>query len=553
MTATRDFYLIELQGRRAGDFDFPATYGIMSRSICSLGLTTDILASEALFRLGDREYTSKSSDSIGIQAYRGFAREFLSVERRLPLDPHSETGVQASWGDLDLINGGGFWDEKVYEYAVDGRSVRILRGAQSFDAGRGIWTDPAYATMIELFRGTALGWLLSEDTLLVGIRDRSYYLDQPYQHDFYAGSGGYEGVDDLKGKPKPITRGKALNVTPVLIDPTNLIYQYNNGPGTITALYERGVQGFTYEGDTTDLYAGSTSAGKYRTDNSRGLFQLGASPAGEITADVTGEFPISGSKTNVVEICYYALHEDVGLSSSVIDQASFTTLAGSIDYTGGFYLGPELVDANAVITMIARSFGGVVGIDRASRFRAYRLEKPSGSPVASFDTTKIVDCRSVPLPETVFPPTYRWIVGWGRNHTLQSPDLDAAISDDRRQEIAQEWRSATWSDATVLETHIRATAPALLPTILDNDTDAQALADHLGALWGEIVEKTGAGAGTGRFLFEVTIPIEDPAWDLGDVIEVDYPLGRLDGGELVRVVRERLSVAERTVTLTVLA
>lgn len=552
MTA-RDFYLIELQGRRAGDFDFPATYGICSRSICSLGLSSDILANEATFRLGDREYTSKATDSIGLQAYRGFAREFLAVERRLPMDPHSETTVQASWGDLDLINAARHWDEKVYEYAVDGRSVRILRGSQAHDPGRGVWTDPAYATLTELFRGTALGWLLSEDTLVVGLRDRSYYLDRPYQNDLYAGTGGYEGTAELKGRPKPVTRGAARNVTPVLVDTSALIYQYSNGRGTVEAVYERGVEGFTDAGDTSDLYSGSTAPGTYRTDNSRGLFQLGASPLGEITADVTGEFRNGGAKSNVVEICYHALHEDIGLSSSVLDAASFTDLAAAIPYTGGYYLGPELVDANEVISMIARSWGGAVGISRGSRFRAYRLEKASGAPLARFDQTKIIDCRPMPLPESLFPPTYRWIVGYGRNYTVQAPDLDTAISDDRRQEIAQEWRSATWAAAAVLDTHARANAPPLLPTILDDETGAQALAGHLGGLWGEIVEKTGSGTGTGRFLYELTIPIEDPAWDLGDVVEVDFPVARLDGGELVRVVGERLSVAERTMILTVLA
>jgi hypothetical protein len=48
---------------------------------------------------------------------------------------------------------------------------------------------------------------------------------------------------DLAGKRKPKTRGGTAlnpvrNVTPTLIDPTNLIYQYSDGPGTVVNLYE---------------------------------------------------------------------------------------------------------------------------------------------------------------------------------------------------------------------------------------------------------------------------------------------------------------------------
>ena len=50
---------------------------------------------------------------------------------------------------------------------------------------------------------------------------------------FYGGTGGYDGTEELEGVRKPKLRGLARNISPVLIDPVNLIYQYNDGPGQV--------------------------------------------------------------------------------------------------------------------------------------------------------------------------------------------------------------------------------------------------------------------------------------------------------------------------------
>lgn len=86
-------------------------------------------------------------------------------------------------------------------------------------------------------------------------------------------------------EPLP-ARGAALNSPPDLIDPAALIYQFSDFPASIAALYEGGREtGIAYAGDVTDLYAGSTPPGHYRTDLARGRFQLGSTPAGAITCD----------------------------------------------------------------------------------------------------------------------------------------------------------------------------------------------------------------------------------------------------------------------------
>lgn len=147
-----------------------------------------------------------------------------------------------------------------------------------------------------MFAGVQQPWSLGEATLDIPIRDASYEIEVPVQGSVYSGTGGIGGTAEMTGRPVPRARGGTLddpirNVTPVLIDPGNRVYQFTDGRGLLAALYERGAQVFTYAGDFPDyaaLVAASVPSASYALCGAQGLFRLGAMPAGQITADVTG-------------------------------------------------------------------------------------------------------------------------------------------------------------------------------------------------------------------------------------------------------------------------
>ena len=98
---------------------------------------------------------------------------------------------------------------------------------------------------------------------------------------FYLGTGGTEGGDDLKGKPKPLCFGQVFNVPAVPVDTANLIYQVHDGIiNSVTAAYDRGV--------ALNKVGGVPAAGEYSDDLANGTFTLGGSPTGTVTADVQG-------------------------------------------------------------------------------------------------------------------------------------------------------------------------------------------------------------------------------------------------------------------------
>lgn len=162
----------------------------------------------------------------------------------------------------------------------------------------------------------------------------------------YAGTGGAEGDQNLKDKPKPALFGRARNVEPLLIDATNQVYQVHGyGPiQAVTAVYERAaslaLNGGTNVGDFASfaaLVAANLPEGSYATCRAQGMFRLGAPAAGLITADIDGD--ASGGtfrrKTGelIARLCALA-----GVPADRYALANLAVLDVAVPYTINLYL-----------------------------------------------------------------------------------------------------------------------------------------------------------------------------------------------------------------------
>ena len=155
-------------------------------------------------------------------------------------------------------------------------------------------TDPAAWPWDELFNGKVEQFEIAEEKIKLTAK-----VDQsPFEIDAltatYAGTTGAEGPADLKGRVKPWVFGVAKNVEPVLIDPTDNVYQFS-AYGEIEAvdtLYERGSAFAASVGDYADyaaLVAASIPEGRFGTCLAEGMVRLGAPAYGVITGDVQGD------------------------------------------------------------------------------------------------------------------------------------------------------------------------------------------------------------------------------------------------------------------------
>lgn len=545
----------------------------------ALTMTAAVIAdTTAVIRASDTGYRTREADAGGLVTYPPLLDSAFSMSRAINLDP-VQSGVGAAWGSLSLANPTGQFDTFAESWNSDGRPIKILYGTKTFDETRGYFTDPAYASLSTAFVGLATPWFLSATQLEVPLRDATYWLDRNLQTTVYAGTGTYEGTADLAGKPKPKARGGTIsapirNVTPVLVDPTNQIYQYTDGPGTVVTLYEGGATVITFQADTANLYVGSTTAGQYRTDNSRGLFQLGSVPQRTITTDITGQFPVAGAITMAGQIARYLLTEDMVLPAENISTATFTApTTSTASYTLGYlstpqlaltltqqpifstdplaavagvWFGPEdIVDGATAVNRVLSSIGAQLVPARDGTLRMIRLTALAADamPVARLTPANCVSIVPRALPAGVNPPPFRFRVAYSHNYRVQSSGVSPSAPAAWAQFIAAADRFASYANLAILSLYRRPndTQPVGAGALLQSG-DAQTVANALGALWS-----------TRRRLYDVTLPVSvGLAREIGDVVMLVYPLEDLRGGNLGQIVGEQFASQSSTVTYQVL-
>ncbi len=574
-----NFYAVELTALlKAGTPAVPAKGHLVKPRLALTRRSAVVADATAIIRASDIGYRTMESDTDGLQVYPAHINQAFSTQRLVNLDPASSQ-VGAAAGQINLANASGRFDTFAASWNSDGRPVKILFGAKAYDPERGYFTDPSYADLSVVFVGMATPWFLSDTELQVPVRDATYWLDRNLQTTIYAGTGTYEGTIDLTSKSKPKARGGTAsapirNVTPVLIDPTNLIYQYTDGPGTVVSLYEGGAAVFVFSSDTANLYSGSTASGHYRTDNSRGLFQLGSVPQRAITADVTGAFPTAGTVTTAAQLARYLLTEDMSLPAENIDTASFTAPAGvtpafarghltkprlaltrraiavssisPLAGIAGVWFGPDdIVDGATAVNRVLSSIGAQLVPTRDGTLRLIRILALSGTetPAARLTPANCVSIVPRVLPSGVNPPAFRFRVAYSHNYTQQSSDVSPSATAAWRQFIAATDRYGLWSSNPVLSAYRRPNDTLVIGAgALLQSGDAQTVANDLGALWG-----------TRRRLYDVTVPVSiGLPLDIGDVVSLTYPMDDLRGGKLGQIVGETFRSQDATCVFQVL-
>lgn len=509
------------------------------------------IADSTILRAADMGYVTPLGDPAGVLIYPPTVTEATAVDRSVDLSIHG-AGASVAWGNVRLMAAPEY-AEITGDRNVDSRTVRVLRGKKPRDTARKLWTNPLYSTLEEVFVGLAQAWKPDEDGVNIPVRDATYWIERQLQQNVYDGTGGINGTPDLKGRPLPKLRGgvsgnPVCNISPVLIDPVANIWQFNDGPANLdgtTALYEGGKNVHIYQADTTNLWSGTTTAGQFRTDVSKGLFQLGSPVAAQITLDGYGNFPVAGAQTTAVDIALNLLTEDLSVPAGNIDTASFAALDTAFPYEAGWYWdGSSPVDGADAVGFFIASLGARIVPLRNGKLGVAALRAiPGGTtPVGTYTTEHIVSMRRVDLPVGLAPPPYRLRWGYNHNHTLMNTGVDELITEERKAFLREPDRYGLWSSLTVQAAYRRPSDPAPLTTALLDEADATAVATAMGALWG-----------AGRRLYRVQMWMEfGLAHEIGDVLMIVYPLDSMDGGVLGRVVGEQFRGSDDTITLLVL-
>ncbi len=203
---------------------------------------------------------------------------------------------------IAILNADGAWDH-LQGWGWDGRSFRLYLIEEG--QGRSDAILVLSAVMEQLLPVYQVAAGQAESKLVVRLKDPLSRFDVPIQPVKYAGTNvgptGLEGTeDDLKGLPKPIAYGVAREVPARPVNTSLLIYQVADAAiAEVTAVYDNGVA-LALDADYATpalLAAASPASGEFATCLAAGLFMLGASPAGTITADIIAtEAPPAGAQ-----------------------------------------------------------------------------------------------------------------------------------------------------------------------------------------------------------------------------------------------------------------
>jgi hypothetical protein len=324
-------------------------------------------------------------------------------------------------------------------------------GLQSWDTRlitvqAGLTTDPISQWPV-IIRGQTEKAELSLDELKLVLRDQSILFDRPVQNNTYAGTGGYEGTIDLKGKIKPLVLGHIEHGTPVLVDPIRNLYQWNDGPVHLPALimYQGGSTNFAPVLDTNLLAWNPTpldvSANICHIDFTRGMFRTAAPSPAPIT--FTQGYSTSVPLTNTLADIVTAILQRV-VPEVTIDVNSFATHKAGQAHEMGIYITDNITVREAFRRLCAPNGNSVI-IDNNNRasLRYLRAEIPK----AFIEDNSLVDDSTLSRREAKRPAsTYRQ--GYLKAYTQldEGQLLQVGVTEYIRQLLQDEFR---WKEAGV--------------------------------------------------------------------------------------------------------
>lgn len=450
-------------------------------------------------------------------------------------------------GQIVLNDSSGELGAQLINYAFDGRKIvqRVGTRGAAYPAG--------YTTILN---GTMAGQpSFNYGKIVVRPADLTASLSKPLQTQRYAGSNvlpnGLEGVDDLKGKVKPIVLALASNMSPIQVNTSKLIYHVSIPVDTvlthsISAGRDKGVPltadaAYASVADLLDDTK-APAAGHYKvlSTTADGCYiRLGRSPIGQFTVDAALG---SASDRTHAQVWQRVLKFFGGIASGSISAADVAALDAALPGEIEYALFEESQIDN-VLREIANSAGASWYGDPTGIHRLQLWSAPSGSPV---DTITALRTETMDLVDPVGnggdAPAYLVTVSFGRNWTVQpdsslggdktSPATDTVTAPSGRTALAarnwlaEEYRTVSSTDASVKTTHPNA-IELQLQSLFSKQADAQAFTDSQLALYK-----------VDRHMLSLTAwlsPSQLDAIRVGTVITVKESRWNYDAGRLMRV------------------
>lgn len=435
--------------------------------------------------LASANYNTKAGDTPAHQHFRDTLLTPVNFQRDMFGAGQTTGDGTIGYGEIVVINADGRYDYWA-DCAFSGRDV-IIKAILTDERG---WPRTTYASTPILLKGKIDTIDLTDAFTKIQIKmyDRMSDLDKPllttrYLGTTLAGGQGAEGGADLKDQFKPRLYGLKHNITPVLVNAFDLIYQISDKPIGSTQVYDGGVQ-LTYTQDyatVAALAASTPGAGKWASCVNLGLFKLGGPPQFAVTCDSR-----SVGAVDCATLAYQILLDagfTAGYANEDIDKATTDLLYNKVyNYPAGYWINDDRTIKTCCSTIL-KSVGGWILANSQGRIQFGRLELPSGTPIAAFKEWMVKESsklqRLSPSDSNRGIPVYKVTVRYDQLLTVQNKaDLAGAVSADRVAALGNEWKSAVAQDDNVKAIYLQ--SPEMtFDTCLVQAADATAEAQRL--------------------------------------------------------------------------
>lgn len=375
------------------------------------------------------------------------------------------TGGQLTtgYGEISLINLDGALDP-LRLHGFDGRPVTISHGPQNGD-----YPDD----FVVILKATMNQPTFERKLMSIKLRDKYHVFNKNLQSLKFLGNNvlpdGIEGVEDLKGSPKPLLFGTASNLTPIQVNTSKYIYAINvrdaslfdsltdvdsiaswdSATGTvvndtgvkITAVRDMGVAltaGAVYSSEA-DMLATAPAAGQYRVWEAGGYFRLGSEPEGGVTVNCTdGGYP---NYSKLGQIVQHLVSDFAGLTSSEINSSDITTVNSSETAEMGYYTSNQEVTVSEVISDLCGPINAWAGFDRLGIFRLKLINTSLPTETYTLTESDIIDYELLSMAETTSGvPVKKFTFKFRKNWTVQSQsDLAGSVVEPYRTLYTKEY------------------------------------------------------------------------------------------------------------------
>ena len=461
-------------------------------------------APSSSFFLSNRPYTSKASDSPANQVYDACISGGVTFSQSLDLSGGS---AQLSFGDIEIDNtpstsaNSGVRDGWL-GYLWANKPVTILIGDAT-------WSR---ADFYPVFNGLIFDIdSKSRTTLNLILVDKLQKLNVPISDVSVSGSTSAATNAQLI----PLTLGECFNITPLVVNAPNLVYQVHNGA----------MQGLI---EVRDNGVKITS---YTEDLATGKFTLTANPAGTITCSVQGS-TLGGTYSNSLGSIISYLLRNYGSGVTVLDLDD--TLLKRYDNVNGIAtsVGIYLSDRQNLLDVcqqLAFSVGAYLttAMDEASGRAKFRLVQLQADYLGAADysvTPSDIEFHSLQL-NTKVDVEGSVKLAYCKNWTPQESGLANGITPQNVAVLNKEWFYSTVSDSTTLTAYSLKAEPEQRDTYLITKAKADAESARLLAL-----KKTPRYIYTATYLAHM-LPVE-----LGDWINIKNSRFGLTTGKTGQVI-----------------